>query len=118
VTSVKPQFAVCSSGFKSGSLAHLNYYCKKVEIPSLHIFGETDDIIPKEMSAALADTFADPQILTHPGGHYFAATAKEKQTYINFFQDRLQDHLEAKELEHNSVLVDDDGQGDDSSASE
>jgi Serine hydrolase (FSH1) len=115
VTSVKPQFAVCSSGFKSGSLVHLNYYCKKVEIPSLHIFGETDDIIPKDMSLALASTFVDPEILMHLGGHYFAATVKEKQTYINFFQDRLQDYLEAKELEHNSVLVDDDGN---SSASE
>jgi pimeloyl-ACP methyl ester carboxylesterase len=112
VTCVKPQFAICSSGFKSGSLVHLNYYLHKVDMPSLQIYGETDNIIPKEMSQALAETFASPEIIKHPGGHYFPATSKEKQTYINFFQDRLQEYLEAKEIENsnktNSLLVNDD----------
>lgn len=87
----------------------MNYYEDPVDIPSLHIFGETDEIIPRAMSESLAETFVQPQILTHPGGHYFPATTQQKQFYINHFQDLLQLYLEAKELananETNSVDI-------------
>lgn len=98
MTTINPRFAIISSGFKSGSLAHKNFYEQKITIPSLHIFGETDEIIPKEMSIELAESFEEPNLLTHPGGHYFPATAQQKQVYIDFFQDQLQDYLEAKEI--------------------
>ncbi|XP_019541752.3 esterase AAEL000016 [Aedes albopictus] len=113
MTSIKPEFAVLSSGFRSGSLVHLNFYETKVQIPSLHIYGEADEIIPKDLSMALADTFMDPQILTHPGGHFLPAQAAHKQTYVEFFRERLQFHLEAKEIENataaNSIMLDDNG---------
>ncbi|KAL9694256.1 hypothetical protein quinque_013541 [Culex quinquefasciatus] len=113
MTSIKPEFAVLSSGFRSGSLVHLNYYENKVQIPSLHIFGETDEIIPKEMSQALLGTFIDPQVLTHPGGHFFPAQAVQKPAYVEFFRERLQYHLEAKEIENataeNSIMLDENG---------
>lgn len=113
MTSIKPEFAVLSSGFRSGSLVHLNFYETKVQIPSLHIYGEADEIIAKELSVALADTFMDPQILTHPGGHFLPAQAAQKQTYVEFFRERLQFHLEAKEIENataaNSIMLDDNG---------
>lgn len=106
-----------SSGFRSGSLAHLGYYQDPIDIPSLHIYGESDTCIPREMSEELAETFIDPKILTHPGGHYFPATTKEKQFYINYFQDMLQQHLEAKELQlataANSVNIYDNGEEED-----
>ncbi|XP_065089862.1 esterase AAEL000016 [Ochlerotatus camptorhynchus] len=115
MTSIKPEFAVLSSGFRSGSLVHLNFYESKVQIPSLHIYGEADEIIPKEMSMALADTFTDPQVLTHPGGHFLPAQATQKQTYVEFFRDRLQFHLEAKEIENataaNSIMLNDNSAG-------
>lgn len=98
MTSINPRFAILSSGFKSGSLAHRNFYETKITIPSLHIFGATDEIIPKEMSIELAECFEEPNLLTHPGGHYFPATTQQKQIYIDFFQDQLQDYLEAKEI--------------------
>ncbi|XP_058467642.1 esterase AAEL000016 [Malaya genurostris] len=103
MTSIKPEFAVLCSGFRSGSLVHLNFYENKVQIPSLHIFGENDDIIPREMSLSLAETFVDPQMLVHPGGHFFPAQAIQKQTYVEFFRERLQYHLEAKEIENATV---------------
>ncbi|XP_055538560.1 esterase AAEL000016 [Wyeomyia smithii] len=113
MTCIKPEFAVLSSGFRSGSLVHLNYYENKVQIPSLHIFGESDEIIPKGLSIALAETFVDPQILVHPGGHFLPAQAAQKQTYVDFFRERLQYHLEAKEIENatveNSMLLEENG---------
>lgn len=50
------------------------------------------------MSIALSNTFLEPEIVTHPGGHYFPAQASMKQIYVDFFRDQLQLYLEAKEL--------------------
>lgn len=96
---MKPQFAILAAGFKSGSLVHLNYYNDNISIPSLHIFGDTDEIIRNDMSQELASIFVEPQILTHAGGHYFPATTQQKKFYKEYFQDLLQAHLEAMELE-------------------
>ncbi|XP_063707126.1 esterase CG5412 [Culicoides brevitarsis] len=103
MTSINPRFALLASGFRSGSLVHRNAYEQKIQIPSLHIYGETDEIIPKEMSLALAECFDEPNVLSHSGGHYFPATANQKQIYIDFFQDQLQDYLEAKEIAEASL---------------
>lgn len=119
MTSIKPRFCIMSSGFRSGSLAHLNYYEERISIPSLHIFGETDNVIPNHMSEELADIFEDPKILRHSGGHYFPSTTQQKEFYRNYFQDLLQEYLEAKEIENanftNSVTILNDVNGDESS---
>ncbi|BFF91023.1 esterase [Drosophila madeirensis] len=117
LTSIRPEFAVLSSGFVSGSLVHMSAYEEPISIPTLHIYGLTDEIIPKDMSASLASHFKNVEILEHSGGHYFPATAQQKQTYINFFQDRLQEYLEHLELQQSSsvsfVESDDDGDAND-----
>lgn len=46
-TTIDPQFAIMGAGFRSGSLAHINYYQHPVTIPTIHIYGDTDDIINK-----------------------------------------------------------------------
>lgn len=88
-----------AAGFRSGSLAHLNYYEETINIPSLHIYGENDAIIASDLSELLAATFEEPKIVTHPGGHFFAASASQKNIYIDFFRNRLVEYLESKELE-------------------
>lgn len=115
MTWIKPDFAILVSGFRSGSLAHRNYYENPITIPSLHIFGESDEIIPGEMSELLSSTFVEPEFLKHPGGHYFPATSQQKQDYIIYFQNRLQEYLEAKELananEKNSFMLNGNSNG-------
>lgn len=105
LTSIKPEFAILSSGFPSGSLVHKSAYEETIAVPSLHIYGNSDDIIPKEMSQTLAGYFKNPDILEHDGGHYFPATAAQKQTYVNFFQDRLQEYLEHLELQNSNSIT-------------
>lgn len=39
-----------ASGFKSGSLPHLKYYDELINLPTLHIYGQNDQIIPKGKS--------------------------------------------------------------------
>lgn len=103
MTPINPRFALLASGFRSGSLAHRNAYEQMIQIPSLHIYGETDEIIPKDMNLALAECFDEPNVLSHSGGHYFPATVNQKPIYIDFFQDQLQDYLEAKEIAEASL---------------
>lgn len=93
-----------ASGFRSGSLAHLNYYEETILLPSLHVMGLSDSIIPMKMSESLAACFEDPQIVQHSGGHYFAATSSQKDLYIDFFRDRLIEYLERKEQERSEVI--------------
>lgn len=98
VTNVKPKFAIIASGFKSGSLAHANYYEDIISMPSLHIYGLSDAIIPTTMSRALADSFEDATIVEHPGGHYFAASVVQRHSYVEFVRRQLIEHLEEQEL--------------------
>lgn len=105
VTTINPQFAVLAAGFRSGSLAHANYYEDLVSIPSLHIMGETDEIIPIQMSQSLAMCFDEPTVVEHIGGHYFAATTLQRPHYLEFFKKRLVEYLEQKELEREDAVI-------------
>lgn len=46
VTKCKFDFAIMAAGFKSKCLPHLKYFNEPINIPSLHIFGEADQVIP------------------------------------------------------------------------
>jgi pimeloyl-ACP methyl ester carboxylesterase len=44
-------------------------FTRKLRVPSLHVIGRADGIIPMRDSLSLADRFADPVIIEHPCGH-------------------------------------------------
>lgn len=114
LTSIRPKFTIQAAGFPSGSLAHRNCYDSKIELPvhNLFIYGESDEIITKDMTIKLQECFENSETLIHPGGHFFAATAQQKPVYIDFLRDRLLEHLEELEIknasESNSVIVNGD----------
>lgn len=109
MTVVKPKFVIIAAGFRSGSLVHKNCYENRISIPSLHVSGKSDEIIPHEMSLMLEQDFEYPKVVHHQGGHFFPASVNEKEIYVSFFQDQLQKHLEEKELK-NGVTIDDSDQ--------
>lgn len=43
------------SGFISNSLPHMKCYGEPINLPSLHVFGEADDIIPTGFVQAPVD---------------------------------------------------------------
>jgi len=104
LTKIKFNFAVMASGFKSGSLPHMKYYNEPIDLPVLNIYGESDDIIPKEMSQALGEVFTDPVTVIHPGKHYLPAAAPQKLAYQTFFKQQflLKQELRENSLEANS----------------
>ena len=41
------RFAILVAGFKSNSSQHDDIYTKQITIPTLHVFGDTDQVISK-----------------------------------------------------------------------
>lgn len=85
-TSFRPRFVVLVSGFKSRCKAHEILYPERINVPSLHVIGETDAVIPSEWSEALTQTFVNPTVLRHPGGHFVPGNSSLKVEYLLFFQ--------------------------------
>lgn len=79
-------FAIVIAGFKSGSVPHSEYYKNTISTPSLHVFGEKDQIIPPRMSADLCKCFLTFTIITHPGGHFVPASSNLKETVQKFLK--------------------------------
>nr|XP_020659196.1 esterase OVCA2 [Pogona vitticeps] len=77
-------FAILIAGFSSRAASHRLYYQEPIAVPSLHVLGETDRVIPAEMSRELASHFTEPVVLTHPGGHFVPASAPQKKAYLEF----------------------------------
>lgn len=80
------RFAILVAGFRSACTEHDRFYKTTLQIPSLHVFGQEDRVIPDHMSKDLLPSFKDPQILTHPGGHFVPATSAHRQTYQDFLK--------------------------------
>ncbi|KAM4546204.1 esterase OVCA2 [Fundulus diaphanus] len=78
------RFAIIVAGFRSRCEEHQKFYDAPLQIPSLHVFGLGDKVIPDGMSRDLLPSFQDPQVLIHPGGHFVPAAAAHRQTYQDF----------------------------------
>jgi predicted esterase len=63
------EFAIMVSGFTSTMPQHADLLRHKLSVPSVHVIGRADSIVPRRDSMLLARQFADPLILEHPGGH-------------------------------------------------
>ncbi|CAH1635518.1 unnamed protein product [Spodoptera littoralis] len=88
------RFVIIISGYLSGSLVHRGFYEHNlITIPSLHVYGETDSMIPKEMSESLANKFNDPVTFEHPNGHYVPVSGPVKAVYEDFLADMYQQRL-------------------------
>lgn len=94
------KFAIFASGFRSGSLVHKGFYDEDISLPSLHVYGESDSIIPKEMSESLINLFIKPVVAEHSGGHYVACSGAIKDAYQDFLSDRYQEMLDQNNPEN------------------
>jgi predicted esterase len=62
-------FAIMVGGFTSTLPQHAHLFPRKLTAPSVHVTGRADMIVPRRDSLMLADRFADPLVIEHPGGH-------------------------------------------------
>jgi predicted esterase len=63
------EFAIMVGGFTSTMPQHAELFRHKLTVPSVHVTGRADVIVPRRDSLLLADRFADPLVIEHPGGH-------------------------------------------------
>lgn len=87
LTTLSPRFVVIVSGFKSKCKAHDLHYQEQISLPSLHVMGETDEVIPVAWSQDLASAFTGAQVLKHSGGHFVPGTSSLKSQYLEFFEN-------------------------------
>eukprot|EP00698_Gefionella_okellyi_P008139 TRINITY_DN2004_c0_g2_i2.p2 TRINITY_DN2004_c0_g2~~TRINITY_DN2004_c0_g2_i2.p2 ORF type:complete len:103 (+),score=16.69 TRINITY_DN2004_c0_g2_i2:402-710(+) len=83
------KFAVLISGFKSSDEAQQELFSQPISFPSLHVIGETDNVVPG--SRLLADCFKDPVVYTHPGGHFVPfdkAMLEQLRVFLSPFQQK------------------------------
>ncbi|XP_017877873.2 esterase AGAP003155 [Ceratina calcarata] len=88
--SIKFDFAIIISGFKSLCKPHATYYNDKISIPSLHIYGRSDQVIPTEMAEEVSKMFIHKTNTTHEGGHYIPS---KKECYKEFILDMLSNKI-------------------------
>ncbi|CAB3406393.1 unnamed protein product [Caenorhabditis bovis] len=84
------RFAIFFSGFLSLSTMHDNLtQLRIVDLPSLHLYGNADEIVASSKSELLADRFEIPAIrINHEGGH-FVPTLSKQRAIVNEFLQRI-----------------------------
>ncbi|XP_076060903.1 esterase CG5412 [Oratosquilla oratoria] len=80
------KFAIFVSSYRSRSAPHQDLYKQNITLPTLHVFGDTDQVIEKPMSEEFLKYFKDPEVLNHPGGHFIPTSGAQKKTYIAFLE--------------------------------
>jgi len=81
-------FAVMVGGFRSDHADHAHLYAAKdsYTLPSLHIIGQADRIVPARDSRILAATFTSPTVLEHAGGHVIPNTPHIQYGFADFLK--------------------------------
>ena len=55
-----------------------------IALPSLHVIGQGDKMIPADLQRRLAGMYQSPVIHCHSGGHFVPATAADATAYASF----------------------------------
>jgi hypothetical protein len=83
------EFAVMVGGFKSDSPQHAELFKKTLALPSVHVMGRSDGIVPIGHSRILASAFKDPLVIEHRGGHIVPGIDTVTHPLAQFLTDRL-----------------------------
>jgi acetyl esterase/lipase len=83
-------FAVMVGGFASvdPDLSRLYESEGSYALPSLHVIGRSDFVVPSQDSRALAARFRDPLILEHDGGHVIPSAPDLRGRVAAFLEER------------------------------
>ena len=85
-------FAILAAGYKSRTEQHQHFYENlQVDFPTLHIIGDTDQVIVKEMSDELLTCFTKAEVARHPDGHILPTKGDAKAVVVKFINERHQE---------------------------
>ena len=57
-----------------------------ISLPSLHVMGSTDKLVPIDESKELSGIYNKPSIHIHPGGHHVPVKARDIEQYLMFWR--------------------------------
>ena len=94
-------FAIVVSGFPASDpeLARLYERRDSFALPSLHVFGRADGVVPNRDSRALAARFTSPVLVEHDGGHVVAGDPAVRARVRAFVADRIRGRAGAEGAE-------------------
>ena len=81
---VQFDFAIMVGGFTSTMPKHAGLFLRKITLPSVHVTGRADTIVPSRDSLLLADRFADPLVIAHDGGHIIPGRRSATEPITSF----------------------------------
>ncbi len=86
------KFAIIVGAFLANDpvLAELYHEQESYDLPSIHIIGRSDFIVPSDHSRQLARRFKDPLVLEHNAGHIVAGTPEIREQVASFLQRQRQ----------------------------
>lgn len=64
---------------------HSDALCR-INIPSLHIWGGKDELVPPELSEAVVAGYSKPEVFVHNGAHHIPMKAESVRAYIAFIK--------------------------------
>ena len=83
------KFAILVSGFKPRAKELAEIFSVPLDVPSLHIIGDTDVKVAPEKSVDLMTSFSAPEIYRHPGGHYVPSDPATRDAIVAFVSKYL-----------------------------
>jgi pimeloyl-ACP methyl ester carboxylesterase len=89
-TTIRFDFAVMVGGFKNDAPQHAELYRRRLAVPSLHIIGHSDGVIPPNESEDLVEQFENPIVLYHTGGHVIPADRAVVDGVAKFLERRAE----------------------------
>ncbi len=86
------EFAIIVGAFLANDpvLAELYHEQESYDLPSIHIIGHSDFIVPSDLSRQLAGRFKNPLVLEHNAGHIVAGTPEIREQVASFLQRQKQ----------------------------
>ena len=81
-------FAVLIGGFPANDPELARLYDRRPShaLPSMHVIGRSDTIVPASLSRELASRFRQPLVLEHDGGHVIAGTPHVRSQFRAFLE--------------------------------
>ena len=90
---LRPTFGIFVSGFVPRDEVAAAALLQGVSgVPTLHVLGESDDLVEPERSRALARLFTDDALTTiieHPGGHMLPSGAAVRAKVTSFLDEHV-----------------------------
>lgn len=84
-----PSAGIFVSGFRARFQQYDSIYALDIDVPTLHIIGETDDAVSPEKSEALMKVCQGPIVLRHAGGHEIPSSAEHQATIVKFLRENI-----------------------------